>query len=72
MLVEARGIASADDAWLRFTTPATWSVWAPLIRSVDASHDELVAGAPGRVHGPPGVAGDFELTRVDPVERTWS
>ena len=72
MLVEARGIASAVDAWLRFTTPATWSVWAPLIRSVDASHDELVAGATGRVHGPPGVAVDFEVTRVDPVERTWS
>ena len=35
MLVEARGVASADDAWRRFTTPATWSVWAPLIRSVE-------------------------------------
>ena len=72
MLVEARGIASADDAWLRFTTPATWSVWAPLIRSVDASDDELVVGTTGRVQGPPGVAVDFEVTAVDPAERTWS
>ncbi len=72
MLVESRGIASADEAWLRFTTPATWSVWAPLIRSVEASHDELVAGTTGRVHGPPGVAVDFEVTAVDPEQRTWS
>ena len=72
MLVEARGIASADDAWLRFTTPATWSLWAPLIRSVEASDDELVVGTTGRVHGPPGVAVDFEVTRVDPEQRTWS
>lgn len=72
MLVEARGIASADDAWLRFTTPATWSVWAPLIRSVESSDDELAVGTSGRVHGPPGVAVDFEVTRVDPVQRTWS
>ncbi|MCF6377735.1 SRPBCC family protein [Nocardioides KLBMP 9356] len=72
MLVEARGIASADDAWLRFTTPATWHVWAPLIRSVEASADEIAVGTTGRVHGPPGVAVDFEVTAVDPVERTWS
>jgi hypothetical protein len=72
MLVEARGIASADDAWLRFTTPATWSVWAPLIGSVESSDDVLVAGTTGRVHGPGGVAVDFEVTRVDPEERTWS
>jgi hypothetical protein len=72
VLVEARGIASADDAWLRFTTPATWSVWAPMIRSVEASDDELVVGTTGRVHGPPGVAVDFEVTAVDPDQRTWS
>lgn len=72
MLVEARGIASADDAWLRFTTPATWSVWAPLIRSVESSDDELVVGTTGRVHGPPGVAVDFEVTAVDTDQRTWS
>ena len=72
MLVEAHGIASADDAWLRFTTPATWSVWAPMIRSVEASDDELVVGTTGRVQGPPGVAVDFEVTAVDPEQRTWS
>ena len=72
MLVEARGIATADEAWLRFTTPATWSVWAPLIRSVESFDDELVVGTTGRVHGPPGVAVDFEVTAVDPATRTWS
>ena len=72
MLVEARGRASADEAWLRFTTPATWSVWAPLIRSVESSDDVLVAGTTGRVHGPPGVAVDFEVTGVDPAQRSWS
>ena len=72
MLVESRGIASADEAWLRFTTPATWSVWAPLIRSVESSEDELAVGTTGRVHGPPGVAVDFEVTGVDPTRRTWS
>lgn len=72
MLVEARGLASADDAWLRFTTPATWSVWAPLIRRVESSDTELVPGTTGRVHGPSGVAVDFEVTHVDPEQRTWS
>src|SRR5690349_6356268 len=72
MLVEARGRASADDAWLRFTTPATWSVWAPLIRSVESSDYELAVGTTGRVQGPPGVAVDFEVTRIGAVERTWS
>jgi len=72
MLVDAHGRASADDAWLRFTTPATWSVWAPLIREVDASEPVLAAGTNGRVQGPPGVAVDFEVTHLDPEERSWS
>lgn len=72
MLVDAHGRASADDAWLRFTTPATWSVWAPLITGVDASESPLAAGTTGRVQGPPGVAVDFEVTRVDADLRSWS
>ena len=72
MLVDAHGRASADDAWLRFTTPATWSVWAPLIREVEASEPRLAAGTTGRVSGPPGVAVDFEVTHVDPDLRSWS
>jgi hypothetical protein len=72
MLVEAHGPASADEAWQRFTTPATWSSWAPLIRDVEASDEVLAVGTTGRVHGPPGVAVDFEVTAVDPVVRSWS
>jgi hypothetical protein len=72
MLVDARGPASADDAWVRFTTPASWSLWAPLIRDVEASDPLLATGTTGRVHGPPGVAVDFEVTGVDPDLRSWS
>ena len=72
MLVDAHGRASADDAWLRFTTPASWPLWAPLIRDVEASDPVLVTGTTGRVHGPPGVAVDFEVTAVDPDLRSWS
>lgn len=72
MLVDAHGRASADDAWLRFTTPASWPVWAPLIRDVQASASALTAGTTGRVHGPPGVAVDFEVTHADPDLRSWS
>ena len=72
MLVEAHGPASADEAWQRFTTPATWSAWAPLIREVEASDDVLAVGTTGAVHGPPGVVVDFEVTAVDPVLRSWS
>ncbi len=72
MLVDARGRASADDAWLRFTTPSSWPVWAPLIRDVEASAEVLAAGTTGRVLGPAGVAVDFEVTRVDPDLRSWS
>ena len=72
MLVDAHGRATADEAWLRFTTPATWPVWAPLIRGVDASEPVLEPGTNGRVAGPPGVAVDFEVTHVDPDLRSWS
>ena len=72
MLVNAQGRASADDAWLRFTTPDSWHVWAPLIRDVEASDAVLRAGTNGRVLGPPGVAVDFEVTHVDPDLRSWS
>lgn len=44
----------ADDAWLRFTTPASWSLWAPLIRDVEASEPTLAPGTTGRVLGPTG------------------
>ncbi|MCP3423783.1 SRPBCC family protein [Nocardioides pinisoli] len=72
MLVDAHGPATADEAWRRFTTPATWSSWAPLIRDVEATADVLAVGTTGRVHGPAGVAVDFEVTRVDPVLRSWT
>jgi hypothetical protein len=72
MLVDAHGPATADEAWRRFTTPATWPVWAPLIRAVDVADPELRVGTTGRVQGPPGVAVDFEVTRVDAAQRTWS
>ncbi len=72
MLVDAQGKASADDAWLRFITPDTWHVWAPLIRDVEASDPLLGTGTTGRVLGPPGVAVDFEVTHFDPDLRSWS
>lgn len=72
MLVHAHGPAGADEAWLRFTTPATWPVWAPLIREVDATSGELEVGTSGRVQGPGPVAVDFEVTQVDAVRRSWS
>ncbi len=71
MLVEAQGPASADEAWTRFTTPATWSSWAPLIRAVDTDSEVLATGSTGRVHGP-GVSVDFTVTHLDPVLRSWS
>jgi hypothetical protein len=72
MLVEAHGPASADEVWQRFTTPSTWPAWAPLIREVEASDEVLAVGTTGTVHGPPGVAVDFEVTSVDPLLRSWS
>ncbi|MBD3925736.1 SRPBCC family protein [Nocardioides cavernae] len=72
MLVDAHGPATADESWRRFTTPATWPSWAPLIREVEASDDVLAVGTTGRVHGPGGVAIDFEVTRVDPALRSWT
>jgi hypothetical protein len=72
MLVEAHGPAEADAAWRRFTSPSTWKVWAPQIREVEASDDELRAGTTGRVHGPVGLAVDFTVTALDPELRSWS
>ena len=72
MLVDAHGPATADESWRRFTTPATWPSWAPLIREVEASDDVLGVGTTGRVHGPGGVVVDVEVTGVDPVLRSWT
>ena len=72
MLVDAHGPASAADAWERFTTPATWPTWAPLIRAVDTDAEVLAGGSTGRVRGPAGVHVVFTVTRVDPVMRSWS
>jgi len=71
MLVDAHGPAAADEAWRRFTTPATWSSWAPSIREVESSDDVLAPGTTGRVHGP-GIAVDFEVVGVDPALRSWT
>ena len=72
MLVDAHGPASAADAWGRFTTPATWPSWAPLIRAVDTDAEVLTTGSAGRVRGTGGVHVDFTVTHVDPVLRSWS
>jgi hypothetical protein len=72
VLVDAHGPATADEAWRRFTTPATWATWAPLIQDVDSADDVIRVGSTGRVHGPRGVAVDFTVTHVDPVLRSWS
>ncbi len=72
MLVDAHGPATAEDSWTRFTTPAAWPTWAPLIHHVDTDAEVLVTGSTGRVHGPGGVAVDFTVTDLDPALRSWS
>lgn len=72
MLVDAHGPATAEATWERFTTPATWPAWAPLIRAVDTDAEVLTTGSTGRVHGPGGFAVDFTVTHLDPALRTWS
>ncbi|GAA5121927.1 hypothetical protein GCM10023339_39430 [Alloalcanivorax gelatiniphagus] len=72
MLVEARGPAHADEAWRRFTDPATWSSWAHLIQDVDADDPVLHVGTTGRVRGSGGAGVDFRVTAIDHDLRTWS
>lgn len=72
MLVDAHGPAHPDEVWRRFTTPAEWSGWAPLIQRVDCADDVVRSGTTGVAHGPGPVAVDFEVIDVDPVLRTWT
>lgn len=72
MLVDASGPAGVDETWRLFTTPATWSSWAPAIRDVEVSDSVLAPGTTGRVIGPPGVSVEFTVTEVDPELRSWS
>lgn len=76
MLVSARGPASPDEVWRRFTQPGEWASWAPQIRSVTPSAGSAAAaistGDTGRVHGPGPIAVRYEITDVDADLRTWT
>lgn len=66
------GDADPDTAWERYARPALWSTWAPQIRSVECSVDEIAEGATGIVHGPAPVTARFTVTEVRTELRSWS
>lgn len=71
-LLSAVGPAPPELAWRRYTHPALWSQWSPQIRRVDCDDETLTGASRGRVHGPPGVAVDFEVTALDQATMTWA
>lgn len=73
MIIESTGPAHPDDVWRRFSTPAMWPEWAPQIRAVSSERaDRLAVGSTGRVHGPAGIAVDYEITELDDDLRSWA
>ncbi len=72
MLVETVGPATPEEVWQRYTTPQTWSSWAPHLKGVETDATEIAAGVEGRVLGPRGVWLDFTVEDVDPVLRSWT
>ena len=72
LTLDATGPADPDDVWERYAAPAAWPSWSPQIRRVDFPGDRISAGASGRVHGPCGVAVDFEIVAVDEPARAWT
>lgn len=70
--VSASGPAEPDVVWDRYIRPVRWREWSPQIQSVDYPDEELSAGGRGTVHGPCGVAVDFEILTIDSEKRCWS
>ena len=70
--VSASGPADPDDVWDRYVHPARWHEWSPQIMSVDYPDASLSTGGSGTVHGPCGIAVDFEVLSIDDEKRCWS
>lgn len=70
--VSASGPADPDVVWDRYTRPARWHEWSPQIQSVEYPDDTLGRGGRGTVHGPCGVAVQFEILVIDSEKRCWS
>ncbi len=66
------GRADPDEVWERYAVPGRWHEWSPQIGHVECSHDRIVRGATGTVHGPAGLRVDFTVDDVDERARTWT
>ncbi|GAA3608851.1 hypothetical protein GCM10022199_10750 [Marihabitans asiaticum] len=71
-LVRATGPAPADEVWRRYTTPDTWSSWAPQIRGVRCDDPVIRPGTKGEVLASPVGRIPFVITDVDESARRWS
>ncbi|MEU6700840.1 SRPBCC family protein [Pseudonocardia sp. NPDC046786] len=73
LTLHARGPQPADEVWERYTVPARWPEWAPLITGVDCRDDRIRTGSTGAVRGPFGVPQvRFTVTELDERLGTWA
>lgn len=72
LTLRASGAADATQVWQRYAQIDCWPEWAPQIRRIDSSAEQINEGVTGRVVGIAGIGVSFAIDAVDPEARTWS
>ena len=73
LTLRAAGTADIALVWQRYSEPALWTTWAPQIRRVECSADQLGVGVTGTVYGVvPNLGAGFEVVEFDETEHRWA
>ena len=73
LTLRADGTADLELVWRRYSRPELWTTWAPQIRRVDCSSDELGVGVTGTVYGVvPNIGARFEVVEFEPACHRWA
>lgn len=71
LTVRAKGSASPDVVWARYTEPEQWPTWAPHMKRAEYPYSRVTPGTFGRVYAYGGFSLLFSIDAVDEAERTW-
>jgi hypothetical protein len=73
LTLRAAGTADIALVWRRYSEPDLWTTWAPQIRRVECSAEQLGVGVTGTVFGVvPNLGATFEVVEFDEAEHRWA
>ena len=69
--VSAKGAASPEEVWARYTQPERWPTWAPHMKRAIYPYPRIVEGTFGRVYAYGGFSLPFSIDALDADGWTW-